>query len=93
MGATTWLDGKEREVEQFEHYEESAIGDSRVERNMATWGHNEVLAPATTKGYVCGYTAAEVNVSMSVACITTREHGDTPHWGTRQGPLECLGTM
>lgn len=61
--------------------------------SSATWGHNEVPAPAATKGYVwvCGYTAAGVSVSMSVAYITTREYGDARAWGTRQGPWYIRG--
>ena len=56
----------------------------------ATWGHGEVPAHTAAEGHARSVAMQQQElVPMSVACITTGEHGDVPSLGSHLGPYRC----
>lgn len=61
---------------------------------MSTWDTGEVAAQAAPDGHVCVVAMqGQGSMSMPMADITTREHGDVLGWGSYWGQGECPGVV
>jgi hypothetical protein len=91
----------EKTVEWLEHYEEGT-GDWRVERSSLFFEcpvlppgamgrtQSELLMRAMSESMTMQWQGLML---MSLAYITTREHGDVPGWSSSSGPPGCSGAI